>query len=211
MSTEREGQQDPIDLINTDLLPPNLRLLCRVLGGRKAFALCKARGGVPLQVPRRPRVEHWLIEHIGYDGLQALVAELGGVLIDVPKHDKMLQQLQHMQVHACLMSGLGPTTTALRTGYTKRHVLNIKASLQHATGERYTPPGQSINQQDMFADLLQPGDNDDQDDALFDEMEQQAVAEQEGGVLSIDDDHRDMALASSHGAHNPFGITKPPR
>jgi len=206
MSTER----DPIDLINIDLLPPNLRLLCRVLGGRKAFALCKARGGVPLQVPRRPRVDHWLVDIIGFDGLQALVAELGGLLIDLPKHDKIMQQLQHMQVHACLMSGLGPTTTALRTGYTKRHVLNIKASLQHAQGERYTPPGQAIEQQDMFAELLQSGDNDDDDAALFDQMEEQAVAEQEGGVLSIDDEHRETALASSHGAHNPFGIGKPP-
>lgn len=200
--------------INVDLLPPNLRRLCRVLGDLKAFALCKQRGGVPLRVPVRASVDHWLVEVVGFEGLQALVAEFGGEYIDVPKHDKVTMQLQHQQVYACLAAGMGPTRTALKTGYTKRHVCNIQADQQEALSQRY-----QVNmavQQDMFADLLVPCSPYDDDDAELDAMEEVAVAEQDAmlagtlatGVTDIDEAHREVALSMAQGAHNPFGMGK---
>lgn len=206
------SETSQVDLINVDLLPPNLRLLCRVLGSRRAFELCQVRGGVPLQVPVRASLEHWLAEVIGMDGLQALVDALAGEQLDVPKYDKVAMQLRHQQVQACLMAGMGPTRTALKLGYTKRHVLNLQTDLLHDLGMRYAPPEHG-SQQDMFAELLVPCSPDD-DAHDFDRMEEAAVAEQEANahtVTEVDEEHREVALASNHGAHNPFGITSPKR
>jgi hypothetical protein len=204
--TAQRAKPDPLDLVNVGLLPPNLRVLCRALGNRKAFALCKARGGVPLQVPTRASLTHWLVEVIGFDGLQALVEALGGEAVDVPKYDKVAMQLQHREVHACLKAGMGLTRTALKTGYTKRHVLNLQTELAHAEGERYDHPD-GLAQRDLFAEALvaQPLV---EDDADFEAMEEAAVAEQERAVSGVDQAHREVALAAQCGAHDPFGISK---
>lgn len=200
---------DVLSLINVELLPPNLRLLCRVLGPRKAFELSKRRGGVPLRVPVRASLDHWLVDIIGFDGLQSLVDALAGEYIDVPKYDKVLQQLRHQQAHACLAAGMSMSNTAIETGYTKRHVVNIQASLQEATGERYSPARRG--QRDMFAELLVPCSPNDVD-ADFDELEDEAVADQEAElcepIAAIDDEHREVALSQDQGAHDPFGMTK---
>lgn len=200
-------EHDAGSLVNVDLLPPTLRRLCRAMGQRAAFALCKQRGGVQLRVPVRASLEHWLVDIIGFDGLQALVEAFGGEYIDVPKYDKVTMQLQHQQVHACLMAGLGPTRTALKTGYTKRHVCNIQVDLQEAMGDRYSP--NRAQQQDMFAELLLPcSPSDDEHD--FDELEERAVAQQDAEltVSVIDDAHREVALSAGNGAHDPFGMGK---
>lgn len=209
------SERDTTGLVNVDRLPPNLRRLCRVLGERKAFTLCKQRGGVPLRVPQRASPDHWLVELLGFDGLQALVDAFGGEYVDVPKYDKVAMQLQHQQVHACLMAGLGPTRTALNTGYTKRHVCNIQQDLQEAMGDRYSP-NQAPGQQDMFAELLLPcspaDDRAADDEHDFDALEEAAVAEQDAVdvelVRDIDEEHREVALSMAQGAHDPFGMGK---
>lgn len=203
------SEADTTGLVNVDLLPPNLRRLCRVLGQRKAFALCKQRGGVPLRVPQRASLDHWLVELLGADGLMALVDAFGGEYVDVPKYDKVAMQLQHQQVHACLMAGMGPTRTALKTGYTKRHVCNIQSDLQEALGDRYSP--NVAQQQDLFAELLLPcSPADDEHD--FDELEAAAAEEQDavhGDVVTdIDEAHREVALSMDQGAHDPFGMAR---
>lgn len=200
-----------LSLVNVDLLPPNLRWLCRVLGPRKAFELAKQRGGVPLRVPVRASLEHWLVDIIGIDGLQALVEARAGEYVDVPKYDKVTQQLRHQQAHACLAAGMSMSNTALETGYTKRHVVNIQASLLEATGERYSPA--RVGQQDLFAELLVPCSPNDPD-IDFDQLEEEAVAEQEAELCesepieAIDEEHREVALNLDQGAHDPFGMTK---
>jgi hypothetical protein len=199
------AEPDPLAGINVDLLPPNLRRLVRVLGNKLAFALCKARGGTPIRVPQRASVEHWLHELVGHRGMSQLVEAWGGEYLDVPKLDKVMMQWQHQEVHALLRNGLGATEVALRTGYTKRHVLNIQADLQRAEGVRYMPP-----QGDLFAELLVPSSSADSEHDL-DAMEEAAVAEQEAAhrsqpVRSIDDEHRETAKRLQHAANNPFGI-----
>jgi len=171
--------KDAAARVNVNLLPPNLRVLCRAMGPAKAFELCKVRGGVPMLVPKRARLDHWLVPIIGFDGLQALVAELGNVWFDVPKYDKVAKQLHHQAVHACLKAGMGLTRTALETGYSKRHVLNLQHDLAIAEGERYLAPGLAGEQGDMFAELLVPASPHELDDEQFEEMEARAVAEQD--------------------------------
>lgn len=206
------NDDDVLSLVNIDLLPPNLRWLCRTLGPRKAFELSKQRGGVPVRVPVRASLDHWLVDIIGVDGLKTLVDARPGEYIDVPKYDKVTQQLRHQQAHACLGAGMSLSSTALKTGYTKRHVCNIQAGLQEAMGERYSPVPQG--QQDMFADLLVPCSphGAELDEDVLDELEEAAVAEQEAALRepidSIDEEHREVAFQVDQGAHDPFGMTK---
>lgn len=174
-------QADAVARVNVNLLPPNLRVLCRAMGPAKAFELCRQRGGVPMLVPKRATLDHWLVGVVGFDGLQALVAELGGLWFDVPKYDKVAKQLHHQAVYACLRGGMGLTRTALETGYTKRHVLNLQTSLREAEGERYRAPAWPGEQCDMFAELLTPTSTSGVglDDEVLEAMEASAVAGQD--------------------------------
>jgi hypothetical protein len=182
----------PEDLVDMRLLPPTMRMLCRLLGSRKAFDLCQARGGVPLWVPVALSLDHHLVGLIGMDGLAVLVAEMPGAVIEVPKYDSVAVQLRHRTVHALLNKGQGPTSVALATGYTKRQIVNIKRELVEADGLLNT-------QADLFAFL--PADQQAEIEAAL--AGDEAAADEP--IKDIDDAHKAAATAS-HGAHNPFGI-----
>ena len=185
-------QPMPDDLVDLRLLPPGLRMLCRVLGHRKAFELCRQRGGVPLCVPAALSVDHHLVGIIGMEGLAALVAELAREVIEVPKYDSVAMQLRHRTVHMMLSQGKGPTTVALATGYTKRQVVNLKRELVQARGLLNT-------QADLFA-FLPDAQQAEIEAALADA----GPAAQEP-IEVIDDAHKAAAQAPN-AAHNPFGI-----
>ena len=185
-------QPMPDDLVDLRLLPPGLRMLCRVLGHRKAFELCRQRGGVPLCVPAALSVDHHLVAIIGMEGLAALVAELAREVIEVPKYDSVAMQLRHRTVHMMLSEGKGPTTVALATGYTKRQVVNLKRELVQARGLLNT-------QADLFA-FLPDAQQAEIEAALADA----GPAAQEP-IEVIDDAHKAAAQAPN-AAHNPFGI-----
>lgn len=184
--------RDPADLVNVDRLPPMLRTLCRILGAKVAFELCKQRGGVPLSVPSRPSADHYLVDIIGVRGMAALVDAMGSMVIDVPKYDKVAMQHRHQHVHALLKAGHGLTRSALATGYTKRQVLNIQNDLAESEGLSYTQP-------DLF------GDDEDMDDEAVEVL---AVKPADQPVSEIDEDHRELALSNNIGAHDPFGMSK---
>jgi hypothetical protein len=182
----------PEDLVDVSLLPPGLRMLCRVLGHKTAFELCKQRGGVPLCVPAALSVDHHLVGIIGMDGLAALVAEMAREVIDVPKYDSVAMQLRHRTVRTLLNRGQGPTTVALATGYTKRQVVNLKRELAEADALLNT-------QADLFGFL--PADEQAEIEAALAGDDGASV----GPVECIDDAHK-AAATRKHGAHNPFGI-----
>lgn len=168
------------EMVDLDRLPPSMRQLCKALGAVKAFELCRARGGVPLCVPTVVSDEHWLVPVIGLDGLELLVVYYGGIEIEVPKYDKVAIQLRHKHVQS-MVAKLGLTATAIATGYTKRHVLNIKRDL--GTLEELAEA-----QGDLFGDGR--------------------AATTERPVERVDDEHRKAALEQTGAAHNPFGMGK---
>lgn len=176
---DHDQTPDPEDLVNVDKLPPTLRTLCRVLGHKAAFDLCKQRGGVPLWIPKSVTPDHHLVALLGPRGLAALVEALGGEVIEVPKYDRVAMQMRHQTVHGLLAQGLGPTRTALASGYTKRQVQNIQNDLLAAQGLAYSQPS-------LFGD----------DDQV-----------EEPAKTGVDDEHKAAAMAWGQ-AHNPFGISK---
>lgn len=193
----------PEDLVDVRLLPPALRMLCGILGHRKAFELCRQRGGVPLCVPAEMSLDHHLVGIIGMDGMAALVAELGRQVIEVPKYDSVAKQLRHRTVHALLNQGKGPTTVALATGYSKRQITNLKRGLVESDGLLNTQADlfgflPAEQQLEIQVALAQAEPIDDEQIPVVDD-------EPDEPITAIDDEHK--AVAQAHGmAHNPFGI-----
>ena len=166
--------------INTAMLPPQLRMLVRVMGVGPALALVEARGGCKLTVPVRCSPEHWLNHVVGPAAFAALVSDSAGITMELPKADAATRQWRHQQVHE-LSRSMTNDQVAMATGYTRRHVINIRNAEAEAAG---------LRQGDLFADLL---DLDEAD--LVDQVDAREEA----------DDGRDTYPS----AHNPFGLAGP--
>lgn len=108
-------------------LPTQLRMLVRLMGEAAAFRLVEQRGGTPLTVPHRlsGRAHFDLAELIGPPALAALIAELPGQTLQLPKNDSLLRQLRHQRVCELRGQGLTQAAAARATGYTVRQVINI--------------------------------------------------------------------------------------
>lgn len=148
----RPRRQRPTD-INTAMLPPQLRLLVRVMGVGPALALVEARGGTRLTVPVRCSPDHWLNEVVGPVAFAALVQDSAAVTMELPKADAATRQWRHQQVHE-LARTMTNDQVARATGYTRRHVINIRQAEAEAAG---------LRQPDLFDSL---GDDEDQADLV---------------------------------------------
>lgn len=111
--------------INTHLLPKQLQQLINVLGQDAALHLVEHRGGVPLIVPKRVSTDHALCELLGPQAFAALVNEYGGIRIELPKNDAVLQQLRHQRVRQLRLDGYSIDQIALKTKYSRRWVISI--------------------------------------------------------------------------------------
>lgn len=131
--------------LNTNLLPPQLRTLIRVMGEAAALELVAHRGGTQLTVPARVRRDHWLYDVVGHTAFAALVAECAGITMELPKYDKVLQQHRHQRVHALAREGWTQGEIAVETNYTRRHVITICQAEAEAA---------AAGQMDIFRDWL---------------------------------------------------------
>ncbi len=112
--------------INTHLLPPQLRVLVRVLGEPAAFRLVEHCGGGYLIVPKRFNPSHHLAELLGIEAYGKLIEEYGGHRLELTKYDAVLRQLRHQRVHSLIEQGYTIREVASATNYTTRQVINIK-------------------------------------------------------------------------------------
>lgn len=135
MATRAKRQQSLQD-VNLHLLPPQLKVLVRLMGLQPAMRLVEMRGGTRMIVPVHCRAEHWLNDVVGPVAFAALVADSAGVVMDLPKYDAVLRQWRHQQVHE-LSRHLTDGEVALRTGYTRRHVINIRQAEAQAAGAQW--------------------------------------------------------------------------
>lgn len=130
-------------------LPGQLRMLVRIMGEAAAFKLAEHRGGTPITVPLtlHRAAERGLLELVGADAFAALVAELPGQTLQLPKYDSVLRQLRHQRVLAWRAQGNTQAVVALATGYTVRQVINIL----NRNGVAQVDV-QALAQRDFFAD-----------------------------------------------------------
>ena len=78
--------------IDQNLLPPVMRTLVSLIGFDHTLELVEARGGQRVHIPLEPSLR-W-IEQVGADNARRLCDRYGGQDIDVPKRDKVTQQLR---------------------------------------------------------------------------------------------------------------------
>ncbi len=82
--------------VETRLLPPMMRALIEVLGFDSTVALLRARGGQRVHVPLS--ASRWMIDLVGEQGAFKLCHKYGGQELDLPKHDKIVQQLRDKKI-----------------------------------------------------------------------------------------------------------------
>ena len=134
--------------INEHLLPPQLRLLLRLVGDAAAYRLIEHRGGTSVKVPKRASAGHWLAELLGPVAFGRLVEEMASEVLHLPKYDAVLRQLRHRRVLELVGKHMVREVAAM-TGYTTRQVINIRNQAEEDGWSAPVDP----NQLDMFADL----------------------------------------------------------
>jgi hypothetical protein len=130
-----------LDLVNPDLLPPQVRELVRLIGLPQTIALLKARGGRPLAVAVHPEQCVTLRTILSREALAILCEEHGGTTLDLPKADKVHTQLRNHYIHQARATGAkSGRQLAAELGLTWRQIKYISAEARD----------QDDNQGDLF-------------------------------------------------------------
>lgn len=116
-----------MERIDPSLLPPQIRMLVRLLGTEDAVSLLRTWGGQRRWVPADPaRACPQLRACLSDAGLTALCqSQFGGCATDFPKVDKVLRQAIHTAMRADRAAGATLNDLASRYGYTNRRARDI--------------------------------------------------------------------------------------
>lgn len=114
---------DNLNCIDESLLPPQIRKLARVIGLPDTLHLLKHRGGRPLRVPVHVDRALELRQVLSIKTIKLLVEHLPGERFDLPKPDKIVEQLRN---YAIIHSSDNNCKLAAQHRLTRRHIINIK-------------------------------------------------------------------------------------
>lgn len=174
--------------LNTKLLPPQLRLLIRAIGEGAALELVRHCGGARFTVPTHASDDHWLCPIIGKEALQALIDEYKGITMDLPKYDSFIRQQRHLRVRSLAREGLSQSDVAVRTGYSRRHVISIVHAEEDFADVDH-------RQMDLFRGWL--------------EEQSQAAQQNDNAAPQLEAKPEPETTAqATPTAHNPFGLAK---
>lgn len=135
----------PLDDATLALLPSRVAELVDVVGLAAALKLVELRGGGRLEVPKRVKAEHWLVEHIGLEALAKLVAYYNGERIEIDRCFKVLLMIQERVIVAAHDNGASNWQLAKQYGYTERGIRKLRKRVEQAQ------PSANL---DLFADFL---------------------------------------------------------
>lgn len=108
--------------VDPRLLPPVMRQLIAVIGMEATIRLLRARGGQRVHVPEsRSKL---LTDIVGAESARQLCERFGGQELDLPKYDKVAQQLRDVAIRA-ERPGASLNELAARHDLTRRHIQNI--------------------------------------------------------------------------------------
>lgn len=114
------------------LLPSRVAELIDVVGLAAALKLVNLRGGRRLEVPKRAKPEHWLVEHIGLDAFAKLVAYYNGERIEIDRCAKLLETIEQQALVADIHNGLSTAQLAEKYSYTERNIRYLKKRVKTA-------------------------------------------------------------------------------
>ncbi len=93
--------EDQANVFDTSLLPPQMRLLQKIIGMGETIELVKSRGGRPTRMPTTGVRETALDKILKRESILALCkSDLAGHRLDLPKADKILVQIRNMNILA---------------------------------------------------------------------------------------------------------------
>jgi hypothetical protein len=142
-----------MERLDPSLLPPQIRMLVRLLCTEDAVALLRTWGGQRRWVPADPALAcPDLRACLSPAGLIALCqSQFGGLATDWPKVDKVLRQSIHAAMRADRAAGATANELAKRYSYTSRRVRTIAPS--HHLQDLH-PSVNSVNPDDLQLDLF---------------------------------------------------------
>lgn len=114
---------DDLNLIDPDLLPPQIRQLVQIIGLPDTFKLLEARGGTLLRVPVKPEgtIMQGMISH---EAATRLCEAWGNRVISLPKADKVTKQLRNIAIYQSRKT-MSLTQVAQKFDLTRRHIINL--------------------------------------------------------------------------------------
>ncbi|HFE31902.1 MAG TPA: hypothetical protein ENJ17_01175 [Gammaproteobacteria bacterium] len=115
-----------LDLIDESLLPPQIRMLARVIGLAETLRLIEARGGNRVRIPLQPEQCQALRNVLTPRALAALTQAFGGKRLELPKNDKVVLQIRNHAIRAARQQQTVPQV-ARAFNLTRRHVFNLTA------------------------------------------------------------------------------------
>lgn len=118
------------DGIPEHYLPASVRDLVDVVGMPAALAIVEARGGIRLCVPKRVTPDHWLVDLIGVDALQALISVYSGEEIEVPRCYAALRAIRDQQIVAEAEAGASNAELARKHNYTERGIRKLRRRVE---------------------------------------------------------------------------------
>lgn len=98
--------------------------LAELLGEQGLAALCAARGGRRVYVPRSVCAGHWLAELLGPEAADALAWRYGGCRIEIPELGARRAN-RNEEIRRCHAAGASMADVADRFGLSERQVRRI--------------------------------------------------------------------------------------
>lgn len=86
--------------VDPRLLPPQLRALVEAIGPASTVRLLKALGGQRIRIAQDPELCQALRPHLDGEHIAALCRLWGGQRLELPKHDKIVEQLRNARIRA---------------------------------------------------------------------------------------------------------------
>lgn len=113
-----------LDLVNADLLPPQMRQFVRLIGMVNTLALLEQRGGVTLRIPVNAHEAVVLKEILPMEAIVKLCEAMPGQRLELPKIDKIVKQIRNLAM-TNERKIYSAASVALRHNLSRRQVINI--------------------------------------------------------------------------------------
>jgi hypothetical protein len=123
-----QSEDEVLNQINADLLPPQARKLVRLIGMAQTLKLLELRGGITLRIPVKAEDSDVLLAILPLAAVQKLSESMPGQRLELPKCDKIIKQLRNLAIRQARAQH-SASQLATAYGLTRRHIINLTRPL----------------------------------------------------------------------------------
>ena len=106
-------------------LPITAQVIADVIGTEKALTLARATQCRSVYIPQRLNPDHWLVEVVGTDAAQKLIAEFPSCCLPLAKCSSVVKAKRNKRIAELSAQGLYPTEISRRLGVSRNTVKTI--------------------------------------------------------------------------------------